>query len=100
LGREQVGVAAGGHDPAVDQVGHPVRAVEQQRRRADHDSRTAVVIGVFSSAAAVSGGGEAFGDDRLGVRVDRRGGFDEQQHLRVGQEGADEPEPLALPAGQ
>ena len=43
---------------------------------------------------------EAGGDPGLGVGVDGRGGLDEDEHLRVGGEGAHEHEPLALATGQ
>ena len=39
-------------------------------------------------------------DAGLGVRVHRRGRVDQEQHLRVGEQGPGQPDPLPLPAGE
>lgn len=44
-------------------------------------------------------GGEAGGDRRLGVRVEGGGRFHQEEHVGLREEGAGQPQPLALAAG-
>ncbi|GAA5024453.1 hypothetical protein GCM10025734_82980 [Kitasatospora paranensis] len=74
---EQVAVAAGGGDLAVDQVDHRVGLVEQERGDAGDEG------GPSGSGAAEPGGHRGFG-----VGVDGGGRFDGEQHLGVGGERA------------
>lgn len=79
----------GGRHLAVHQETDGVRAVQHERRGTGHHRGA---VGPF--------GPQASGDGRLRVRVERRGRFRGEQHLRIGEQGPHQPHPLALAAGQ
>src|SRR4029453_13991454 len=76
-------------DPLVEQERHAIGMVQQERRYCGHDCGLAATMCH-----------QPLGDQRLSMRIDRRGGFDQDQDLGVEPQHPRQHHSLPLPSGQ